>query len=376
MALKKTPIRILYFYTGPNANTGSPKVLLQMTRGLDRDRFEPLFFSTRESPLAEAMRALGVEIVPGTVASLTYRQPLAGLRAILRQAKRLKQLRVDLVHVNEFGWNQDLVLAAGALRIPVILHVHNPGDIAFQNLNRIAASKVLFCSRAVMNEFGRTDRVAAKAEVLYNTIDTAALGNGRSIRRELGLGEKDIAIGTVAQVRPGKGIDIVIEVARRMLAERNDLVFLIAGPDATGEAEAAARLRDAARAPALQGRVRFLGPRNDIPDILASLDVFLLPTRAEAFGIAVLEALAAGLPVIASRVGGIPEMIDSPEVGFLVHPITAESFAETLRAVLALPDRGRRVGEKARLHAAVRFDVRAGAEHLARIYLDLKRPGP
>ena len=83
--------------------------------------------------------------------------------------------------------------------IPVVLHVHNPDSVAFQNLNRIAARKVLFCSSNVMENFGHLERIANKAEVLYNVVDTNATG-GAPIRAALGLNDGDIAIGTVAQV--------------------------------------------------------------------------------------------------------------------------------------------------------------------------------
>jgi glycosyltransferase involved in cell wall biosynthesis len=116
--------------------------------------------------------------------------------------------------------------------------------------------------------------------------------------------------------------------------------------------------------------VRFLGSRNDIPDLMASLDLFVLPTRAEPFGIVILEAMAAGLPVIASKVGGIPEILSSPEVGTLVDPLTPEAFASAVHEVLCRPDRGRSMGQKARASLIGRFDTVTGRERLQKIYLE------
>ena len=130
-------------------------------------------------------------------------------------------------------------------------------------------------------------------------------------------------------------------------------------------------MRAAAEEPGMQGRVRFLGSRSDIPDFLASLDLFFLPTRADPFPVAVIEAMAAGLPVIASRVGGIPEMLSSPEIGCLVDPLTPEAFAQAIRKTLALPCRGRSMGAKARLSLTGRFDMATAGERLKNIYLDL-----
>jgi glycosyltransferase involved in cell wall biosynthesis len=116
-----------------------------------------------------------------------------------------------------------------------------------------------------------------------------------------------------------------------------------------------------------------LGSRDDVPDLLASFDVFILPTRAETFGIAVVEAMAAGIPVIASRVGAIPEIIPSPELGRVVHPIDAPSFARAVESVITLPDRGRAIGARGRASLVGRFDQRSLGAKLLAIYDEVRR---
>jgi len=339
---------------------------------LDRAVFQPVYCAAGDGPLVEALVTRGVEIVRGEETDcVTFRRPLAGLAAIRRQFVLLQAWKIDVLHINAFLWNTDLVLAAWALRIPIILHVHCPESVAFQNLNRLAARKVLFCSRHLMKTCGHLERIADKAEVLHNALDTSAMGRGSSIRTELGLTDADIAVGVVAQVVQPKGIDILIATAGLLLRERRDLVFLVAGRTPPGHEEFDRRMRAAAEEPELRGRVRFLGSRSDIPNFLASMDLFLLPTRADAFPVSVIEAMAAGLPVIASKVGGIPEMLSSSEIGRLVDPLTPETFADAIRETLALPDRGRSMGAKARLSLAGRFDIATAGERLKKIYLDV-----
>jgi glycosyltransferase involved in cell wall biosynthesis len=344
---------------------------MSFVASLDRTIFEPVFLSDGEGPLTEAFAARGVEIVRGRGVSVSIRHPFDAFGAIRRQAIQLKSWRIDLLHANGFFWNTDLILAAWMLRMPVVLHVHNPITVGFQNLVRFAARKVLFCSRFEMGNARHFNRIRDKADVLHNAIETAAMGRGASIRGELDLRDGEVAIGTVAQIAHRKGIDILIETARILLRERRDLVFLIAGPVGTGEAEFGGSMLALAEEPGLRGHIRFLGPRSDIPDFLASLDLFLLPTRAEPFGIALIEAMAAGVPVIASRVGGIPEILSSPEIGRMVGPIALDAFAQAVREILALPDRGRGMAEKARLSVAQRFDIASAGERLKKIYLDL-----
>jgi glycosyltransferase involved in cell wall biosynthesis len=367
-------IRVLNYCPVLQFDTGSPKAMTNFIESLDRTIFQPVYCAGGNGPLVEALAARGVETVRGQADGVTFRRPFAALAAIRRQSTLLRSWRIDILHAHALFWNTDLILAAWKLRIPVILHVHNPDAAAFRNLNRLAARKVLFCSRNLMEDCGHLERIADKAEVLHNAIDTNALGRGSPIRAGLGLNDADIAIGVVAQVAPRKGIDILIETARILLRERNEVVFLVVGPPAPGEEEFDRRVRAAAEDPALRGRVRFLGSRSDIPDVLASLDLFLLPARAEPFGIVVIEAMAAGLPVIASKVGGIPEIISSPDIGCLVDPLTPEAFAGAIREILALPNRGRSMGAKARLSLTGRFDMATAGERLKKIYLDVLRP--
>lgn len=361
--------RVLYVYPYLNFDTGSPKAMAQIIDVLDRRLFDPVYGAAGEGPLTRALVERGVEIVPWPLGTASLRRPVASMSAIRRQAQMLKRQRIDLVHANCFPWNTDVLLAAAIIGIPVIVHVHNRMDIAFRNLTRIAARKVLFCSGAVMRECGHVNRVGAKAAVLHNMID-AERWRRPPIRNELGLRDTDIAVGTVAQIVHRKGIDILLDAARILLRERNDLVFLIAGPCATGEEEFARRMLATAQEPAMRGRVRFLGSRADIAEFMASLDLFVLPTRGEPFGIVLLEAMAAGVPVIASNVGGIPEIVTSPEIGRLVEPVTGEAFAAAASEVLSLPDRGKRMAGRAWEELVKRFDVRTGRERVQELYLE------
>ena len=367
--------RVLYFYPYLQFDTGSPKAMVQFIDLLDRRVFTPVYCAPGTGPLTEALVSRGVEIVPYREDEVSFRRPAAAVAAIYRQAKLLKQWNIDLIHANCFPWNTDLLLAAGIVGIPVIVHVHNPLDVASRNLVRFAARKVLFCSGAVMQNARNLHRIPAKSEVLYNVIDVEAWSRGHSIRSSLGLSEGDIAVGTVAQIVHRKGIDILLETARTLLRERKDLVFVIAGPPMESEKEFGQRMTAIAQEPAFGGRVRFLGSRADIPDLMASLDLFVLPTRAEPLGIVILEAMAAGVPVIASKVGGIPEMLSSPEIGTLVDPLTPEAFAQAIREVLSRPDRGISMGDRGRASLTGRFDSVTGGRQLEGIYLKaLGRP--
>jgi glycosyltransferase involved in cell wall biosynthesis len=369
--------RVLYHYGSAHYDTGSPRALVSMIGLLDRSRWEPLFLGPDQGPLADELRRRNVTIISGQrAAPLSYRSPRATARSILKQIRLLKEHRIDLVHVNEFGWNQDLVIAGRLAAIPVILHIHNAEEICWKNLHWLAATCVLMPSAAHESAVRGFHRIARKTRVLHNSVDFQRIGHGRRIRDQLDLPETSVVVLTIAQVCYRKGIDVVIEVAERTRGVHPDTVFLIAGPDGVGEKEYAERMRQLVSQKGLEGRVRFLGSRDDIPDLLASSDLFLLPTRAEPFGIVVLEAMAAGVPVVASAVGGIPEIVHSPQVGSLVEEINPRAFAGAVGVFLENADLRLHVGRAGREAAEQRFGAARLSALLDDIYESSTAAGP
>jgi len=360
--------RILYFYPHRHLDTGSPMVLLRMIDLLDRRRFTPLFLASGVGPLISALRERGVEIVEGTVGELTPSAPIAGARAVLRQRDLLRDRAIDLVHLNQFGWNQDLVVAAWSRRVPVILHVHHREHIAARNLNRLIARKVVVVSEAHKSNVTGFARIRHKCDVLYNPVDLDTYSAGRSIRAALGVRDEEFVIGTIAQIQHLKGIDLLLETARSVLAVRDDVTFLHVGPPGHNEADFAKTMRERARDPEFRGRVRFLGPRSDVPDLLATMDVLFHPTRQETFGLVVVEAMAAGLPVVCSRAGGLPEIIVSDEIGCAIDGDSPVRYAAALLDLIAEPDRARAIGDAGRRSLRGRFDEATSATRLAKLY--------
>src|SRR4051812_4536476 len=108
----RTPVRILYYYPYLNFDTGSPKAMVQFIDTLDRSIFQPVYHSSGDGPLTEALAARGVAIVGGSADHVTISRPLAALSAIYRQAALLRKWKIDILHANGFFWNEDLILAA------------------------------------------------------------------------------------------------------------------------------------------------------------------------------------------------------------------------------------------------------------------------
>jgi glycosyltransferase involved in cell wall biosynthesis len=363
------PSRVLYYFASHHIDTGSPKALLGLIQILDRHRVTPLFLASAAGPLIAELERRHVHVVLGPKpATASPRHPIRSLSAIARFARFLSANSVDLVHINELGWNLDLVFAAVLKRIPVVLHVHLPEAIAWQNLHRFAASRILLVSEAHKQAIRHFERISGKTDVMYNSVDLDLFAKGQDIRAQFGLTSDDIIVGTLAQLRRGKAIDVLLGAARALLPRYPRLVFLVAGRIGHGEEDYGKALMAEAESPEFRGRFRFLGSRQDVPDLLATYDLFVLPTRAETFGIAVVEAMAAGVPVVSSRIGAITEIVSSQEIGRVVDTIDAPSFAAAIEELIAMPDRGRSVGARGRESLIGRFDAASLSRRIHGIY--------
>ncbi len=201
------------------------------------------------------------------------------------------------------------------------------GQLRCQRLAYATAHVVIANSTAAAAQLRREGVPASKIRIVSNGVDCAAFAParlpGRPIRR----------VVTVANLRPEKGHDTLISAAAIVAGQRPDTEFLVVGG---GPLDAVLR-REVERT-GLGRQVHFLGERSDVPALLASSDLFLLPSRSEASPNGVLEAMAAGLPIVASRVGGIPELVESGVDGLLVEADQPAELAAAVLDLMARPD--------------------------------------
>lgn len=366
-------LHVLYSYWSLKYDTGSPKVLVSMIDSLDRSKVAPYFWATGAGPLVTELMGRNVTLLEGPAGEVSWRRPVEALRRVAGKVGALRRAGIGLLHINEFGWNHDLAIAAWLLRIPVVLHVHNPLTLSWKNLHQVIAKRVLFVSNAHMQETKHFRRIAAKARVLHNPIDVGMYASGRSLRGELGLADEDVVVVTIGQLVPRKGIHVLLEAAARLLPTHPRLHFLVAGPEKVAHPDYPAELRDRAAAPELGGRFRFLGSRTDVPDILASADIFVLPTRDEPFGLVIAEAMAASLPVVTTNVGGIPEVVGSSDAAILLDPDDVAGFSEAIGRLAESPAERAQRGARGKAQVEREFATEHFREQLAKIYAEATR---
>ena len=195
--------------------------------------------------------------------------------------------------------------------------------------------------------------------------------NGYQIRQELGLSDGAVVIGTVANLLPIKGYDVMLEAMPFIHAQAPHTHYLIIG---TGENAYEQRLRRQVKQLGLEEYVHFLGFQPDVSPYLSALDVYVQPSRMEGLGIAMLEAMAMNKPVVATDVGGIPDVVRHQHTGLLVKPDDAKALAQAVFALLSDPERRRVFGAEGRRRVEALFTVEAMMDGLMQSYQHVLRP--
>jgi glycosyltransferase involved in cell wall biosynthesis len=342
------------------------------------ESFDVTVAAQGSGPLAEAAAKAGARYVE--LEHLRRRiGPVHDLRALLEIIRLLRRERPHVLHTNSSKAGILGRLAAPIARVPIsIFTVHGWAHTAYQGLAStcyLAAERLVCplttCTICVAeNERAaglraRTCR-SGRTVVIPNAVDVAAVPQSR-------LGGDPPTIVSVGRLAWPKDPLTLVRAMARLEPGSFRALLVGDGPDHnTLEAEIhRLGLRDA---------VRLLGERNDVPTLLAGADLFLLSSKSEAMPMSILEAMAAGLPVVASQVGGVPELIVEGETGLLVPPDDVDALAEALGRLVSDSEARRRLGRAARKRAEERFDLpdfhRAHVELYGALLAERKLPSP
>ncbi len=373
---------------------GSDIALYRLATQLDRARFTPLVVVPREGPLTEKLRAAGVRVAVVPMPQLRpVRDPLYQLRylagfwpSVVRLAMLFRRERVALVHSNSLYGLQG-AWAARLARVPHVWHIREIPDAPApvpQLLRSMAvrlSARVVAMTDAVAGMFGEAGRRSRRIVVIPDGIDLSAFRPGRDgarIRRQLEIPPGAPVAGFVARLDPWKGADVFVRAAAAASTRRPDAHFIVCGGELPGYEDHAAGLRQLAAELGLNGQMHFTGwtyRLDDIPDVMSALDVLVhTSVRPEPFGLVLVEAMAAGKPVIASRQGGVPEVVDDGTTGILADPGDWRSVSAAMLDLMSDGRRARALGAAGRARAEALFDVRAYARRIEALYDDVLGP--
>jgi glycosyltransferase involved in cell wall biosynthesis len=233
------------------------------------------------------------------------------------------------------------------------------------------ASRLIAVSEALQCELTEVWPEAAEKTVsIPNGVDTSAgpVADPARCRATFELPLQGPLVGMMARLAPGKGIDEFIR-AGRLLADRWPEVRLVVAGDGPLRGEAQALCAQLG----MEGRLYLVGEIASPRELVGALDMLVVASTSEGSSVAAMEAMASGKPVVATAVGGVPEVVADGETGVLVRPGDPEALAAGIEALLRDPEKARRMGEHGRQRAAAKFDVRQMVARTKQVYADLLR---
>jgi glycosyltransferase involved in cell wall biosynthesis len=294
----------------------------------------------------------------------------------LRWMRFLRREQIDLVHTFDFHTAAFAALPAKLAGVPLLVTSRRNLGTTLDGPRHWVLRRLFHLSDCVVanSEAARQNLLGAgvppeRVQVVPNGVDLqrfSSNGNHAFARRRWGWKDETLLIGVIANLRPEKGHATLLEAVPSVVKRFPQAHFLLVGPDPVQHGE---RLR--ALASHLGAHVSFLGDCSEIPELLAALDVFVLPSYSESMPNAVMEAMSAGRPVIASAVGGCKELIVDGETGILVPPRNPEALAAQIVRLLEEPGLRETLGRAARKRAEAEFDIKVAVRRLEAIYDEL-----
>jgi len=333
--------------------------MTELIQRLDRQRFDVhvACFHKEGSWLTRVERCAPVTAFP--IHGFARPATLARAAAFARwcRAQRIHGVLACDLYANAFAL-PSAALAGVPVRIGSRRELNpdkTPAQIALQRQAYRCAHAVVANSRAAAQQLEHEGIPKRRIHVVSNGIDAGRFAP-RSAARPV------TTVLTVANLRKEKAHEVLLAAAARLAPRHPQLKFLIAG-----DGPRYAELRALAQRLDLEHQVRFLGHTEDVPSLLAQADLFVLPSRSEAFPNGAIEAMAAGLPVIASRVGGLLDLVEDGRTGLLVPPDDAPALAAAIESMVLSPARGAAIGAAAREEVAQRYSF----ERMVRSFEDL-----
>jgi glycosyltransferase involved in cell wall biosynthesis len=346
-----------------------------------RDRgFHSIAFCRDDAPeVHDFFRAADIPTVPYHLTELSLRAPLPFARNTRAIARDLKRLGVDLLHCADVDAGIEAGLAGGVAQLPVLCHVRNPVPTVSRRERLLLSpvSRFVFVSRDTWSTFGlevgpQRGRVLYDGIVIGREADAAVRDE---VRRELSLGPDTPVVGMTARVSPQKDYITLARAAAQVRQAVPGVRFVIVGDHSEHAAHRAhfALVREELERLNVLDNFVFTGFRSDVARVMRAFDVFVLSTHFEGLPLVVLEAMSVGLPVVATAVNGIPEVIDRDGVGLLYPHQDADALARHLTATLTDGALAARLGAAGRESVRQRFGMETFADNVVALYTDALR---
>ena len=365
---------------------GTEGQVMNLVDRLDLSRFAVRFACFNRS--GRFLPLLDARAIPVTQYTIKRLYDLRALKEQWRLANEIRRHRVDIVHSYNFYGNVFAVPAAKLARTPVVVaSIRSMGELYTPLQRRVQrhvcrlADCILTNADAIRQSLIAEGYDAAKITVIRNGIDVASQrrtpNGGQRFRREFALPADAPIVAVLARLSPVKGIEYFLQAAVLVARRFADARFVVVGGSTLANdrrhapRDYRAELEAMAKRLGLEGRVVFTGVRSDVADVLSQVAVSVLPSLSEGVSNTVLESMAAGVPVVATRVGGIPEAIEDGETGLLVPPRNSAALAHAIGVLLEDRQLATHLGQAGQRRIAREFQLDRSVRETENLYVEL-----
>lgn len=365
---------------------GGPQFrVLQVAQGLSRRGFRTLVaIPNGDQTFANELRGAGIDFVEFPLVRLRQTlNPLVHLQFLVRFWPNVQKLRaiirehnIQIVHTNSLRHLQGAI-AARLERVALVWHLNDTSTplplrwMILPLVRRWADVIPVAAGSLTRHYFPQTRSVQDRLHILYPPVDPHRFDDAdarKSLRSELAIPLNCPLICTIGSLNPGKGIEFLLEAAPAIRRMYPDARFIAVGGMGGNRPKYRERLLKRRSELRLDEVFLFIGHRADVPRILLASDLYVHPSESEACPMAVLEACACGRPVVATRVGGTPELIVDNETGILIDPGSPRQIEEAVLRLLSNPDRARRMGTAGARRVRQAFSLQRCVEEHIQIY--------
>ncbi len=372
--------KVLYLSNYGDVVGGGEISLSLLIRGLDRSRYDPILVLPEKGNLEQKAVDLNVPVFVSNIFPLnTISAPIKLLSGVNNLLDIINNEKIDIVHSNATARGA-LYSGAAALRsgVPAVWHVRVlDKEPLSDNLLVRMYKKIITNSESVAGRFKNISNAANKVITVYNPVDLESYKPSppdAKIRESFGASDEDIIVANVGRLVDYKGINYFIEAAEIIAASDHPVAKKIKFT-VVGDGPMRNDLKSQADNSKAHSKIFFTGHREDIPAILNSTDIFVLSSNAEHFGRVLIEAMACRKPVIGTKAGGVPEIIEHDVTGLLIPPRNPSEMAKAIMSLASDKEKAEKIASAGEDKARRCFSIEKHAEKVMNIYDEILKTG-
>ncbi len=380
-------INILFLIDNLAVLGGTENYLFRLVTNLNKEKFSCIVcpFAPKESIVIKKFREYGIAVTPILVNRI---YTWDALKAVYNLKYLIKQKKIDIVQTFHFSSDIYGTIVSRLLRVPIIISSRRDMgfaeyDIHHRFLRRIAnffVNTTLTNAKIMNRQVCNVEKIPVnKTVTIYNglKLENYDISIDRKAKaEEFNLSIRKPIIGCIANIRPIKGLEYLIKAAAKVTKEYPEAQFIIVGGNADAISNTIInsyknKLNLMINKLNLNQQIYFLGKKSNINEILKIMDIFVLPSLSEGFSNSIIEAMAAGVPVIATNVGGNPEAIEHNKTGFIVPVKNSTAIAEKIKKLLKYPKLREQLGQAGRLWAEHNYNIKKIIKQNENLYCSL-----